>query len=97
MKPEIRKELIEELRDIYREYEGAPKEESELYLEEELEDIIFEGIGEILFGLNLAGFKMDSLPTSIAKWLHNIVIDELGWDEEDKKTSIEDSIRKSYF
>lgn len=92
MKPEIKEGIIEELERIYQEYRGMNEDQLRAIMprKEELEIIFFNGIGPSLYALHNAGFQDDSLPVMIAKWLHDILLDELDpeWDKEDREELI---------
>ena len=93
MREETKREIVGEIRRIYREREGITEEEArEVMTEsEELELILSDGFSRPLIVLLEAGLKEDDFVMMLFRWLLGVFLDILypDWDEEDREELIE--------
>lgn len=86
---ETKREIVEEIRRIYREKEEISEEEVEAIMSEaeELEYILSDGFSRSLIALKEAGFEEDDFAMLLFRWLLGVFLDVLypGWDEEDRE------------
>lgn len=94
MREETKREIIEEIKRIYRKKKGISEGEVRVIMSkeiEELEIILTDGFSHSLIALKEAGFKENDFSMMLFRWLLSILLDILcpEWDEEDREELIE--------